>query len=95
VEVGFENFVHTLHLACAVVNAGNGILSAQVEEARKLDLYLGPRVLPNNAVVHDGKPLLVRIRGSSRSKDARRRLSMCRLSRRMHSEVGIVIKSAV
>jgi hypothetical protein len=93
VEVGVENFVYAPHLACAVVNAGDGILGAQVEEARKLelDLYLGPRALPNDTVVHDGKPLFVRVRGSSRPKDARRRLNMSSLGRRMYPEVGIVI----
>ena len=42
VEVSVENLVHAPHLACAVVNAGDGILGAQVEQARKLNLYLGP-----------------------------------------------------
>ena len=91
VEVCFENFVHVPHLACAVVNASDGILGAQVEETRKLDLYLGPRALPNNTVVHDEESLFVRVRGSSRPKDARRRLNMSSLGRRMYPEVGIVI----
>jgi hypothetical protein len=95
VAVGIENFVHASHLACAVVNAGDGILSAQVEEARKLDLYLGPRALLNNTVVHEGNPLFVRVRGSSRPKNALRRLSVSSLGRRMYPEVGIVINRPV
>ena len=94
-EVGAENLFHAPHLAYAVVNAGEGILSAQIEQSRKLVLYLRPRVLPKSKIVHDGKHLFVCVRGSSRLKDARRRPGMCRLSRRMRSEVGIVIKSAV
>ena len=77
VEVGVENFIHAPHLACAVVNAGDGILGAQVEKARKLDLYLGPRALPNNTVVHNEEYLFVRVRGSSRPDDAPRGPSVC------------------
>jgi hypothetical protein len=82
-EVGTENFFYTPHLAYAVVNASKGILSTQIEKARKLDLYLRLRVLPNNTVVHDRESLFVRVRGSSGPKDALRRPSMYRLSRRM------------
>jgi hypothetical protein len=91
VEVGFENCVHAPHLACAVVNAGDGILGAQVEEARKLDLYLGPRLLPNNTVVHDEESLFICVRGSSRPNDALGGPSVCRLGRCLYSEVGIMI----
>jgi hypothetical protein len=82
-EVGVENLFHAPHLAYAVVNASEGILGAQIEQSRKLVLYLRLRVLPNNTVVHDGESLFVRIRGSRRPKDALRRPSTCRLSRRM------------
>jgi hypothetical protein len=95
VVVSVKNFVHALHLACAVVNAGDGILSAQVEEAHKLDLYLRPRALLNNTVVHDGKPLFLRVRGSSRPKNALRRLIISSLGRRIYPEVGIVINRPV
>ena len=95
VGVGVENPFHAPQLAYAVVNACKGILSVQIEQSRKLVLYLGPRVLPNNTVVHDRESLFVRVRGSSRPKDAPRRPSMCRLSRWTYSEAGIVIESPV
>jgi hypothetical protein len=82
-EVGTENLFYAPHLAYVVVNAGEGILSVQIEQSRKLVLYLRLRVLPNNTVVHDGESLFVRVRGSSRPKDALRRPNTCRLSRRM------------
>jgi hypothetical protein len=95
VELSVENLVHAPHLAYAVVSARKSILGAQIEEARKLALYIGPRELPNDTVVHDVKPLFVRVRESSRTKDAPRRPSVCRLGRSLYSEVGIVIKSPV
>jgi hypothetical protein len=85
VESGVENFFHAPHLACAVVHAGEGILGEQIEQSRKLDLYLGPRELPNETVIQDEKFLFVRLRESSRANDALREPSVCRLGRWLYS----------
>jgi hypothetical protein len=75
VRAGLENLLHAPVLANAVVDAGEAILGAEVEEDSELVLDLRPRELLDHAVVHDEELLLLTVGGTSRARDAGKRLS--------------------
>jgi hypothetical protein len=75
VGASLENLLHAPVLANAVVDAGEAVLGAQVEEDGELVLDLRPRELLDHAVVHDEELLLFAVGGACRARDAGERLS--------------------
>lgn len=74
VRAGLEDLLHTPVLANAVVDAGEAILGAKVEESGELVFNLGPGKLLDHTVVHDEELLLFTVGGSSRAGDTCKRL---------------------
>jgi hypothetical protein len=75
IRAGLEDLFHAPVLANAVVDAGEAILGAKVEEHSELVLDLGPRELLDHAVVHDEELLLLAVGWARRARDAGKRLS--------------------
>ena len=61
VRAGLEDLFHAPVLADAVVDAGETVLGAQVEEGGELVFDLGPGELLDHAVVHDEELLLLAV----------------------------------
>lgn len=74
VGAGLEDLFHTPVLADAVVDAGQAILGAQVEEGSELVFNLRPGQLLDHAVVHDEELLLLAVGGAGRARDSGERL---------------------
>jgi hypothetical protein len=75
VRAGLEDLLHAPVLANAVVDAGETVLGAKVEEDGELVLNLGPRKLLDHAVLPEEELLLLTVGGTSRARDAGKRLS--------------------
>ena len=61
VGAGLEDLLHAPVLADTVVDAGEAVLRAQVEEGGELVFNLGPGELLDHTVVHDEELLLLAV----------------------------------
>jgi len=74
IAASLEDVLHTPVLANAVVDTGEAVSGAQIEEISELVFELRPGKLLDYAVVHDEKLLLVAIRWTCRAGNARKGL---------------------
>ena len=74
IAASLEDVLHTPVLANAVIDTGEAVSGAQIEESGELVFDLGPGKLLDYAVVHNEELLLLAIRWTYRAGKARRGL---------------------